>query len=102
MSAEQVAGRLTVLTSVSKLYATKRIRQHRKTGKLIKTGYGHETHFRVSQIEVTGFGHLCRCLDALTQRPFSLVIRGEPLPETDLNNTRRVSHADAEKGYLVV
>jgi len=92
------ASRLTVLASASELYATKRIRQHRKTGRVIKTGYGQEKHFRVRQIEITGFGHLCQCLDTLTNRPFAFVIRGEPLPETDVNRTRRLAHQDEETG----
>ena len=94
------AARLTVLTSTSELYMTKRVRRHRKTGKIVKTPYANETYFRVTQIELRGFEHLCRCLDVLTSRSFSFVIRGEPLPDTDLNHTRRVSHANAEKGYL--
>jgi hypothetical protein len=92
------SSRLTVLTSVSRLYATKRIRQHRKTGKVIKTPYGCETHFRVKQVDLSGFDHLCKCLDALTQRPFAFVIRGEPLSDTDLNKTRRLAHSDPETG----
>jgi hypothetical protein len=93
------ANRLTVLTSVSELYATKRIRRDRKTGRVIKTNYGNETHFQIKQVELSGFSHLCKCLDTLTRRPFSFVIRGEPLPHTDLNHTRRVNHANPDKGY---
>ena len=89
---------LTVLTSVSRLYATKRIRQHVKTGRLIKSPYGLETHFQVQIVELTGFGHLCGCLGRLTERPFSFVIRGEPLPAIDLNNARRLLHPDPETG----
>jgi len=88
-----------VLFSVSNLYATKRIRRDHKTGKIIKAGYGNETFFRVKRVNLNGFDHLCTCLDALTKQPFALVIRGEPLPETNLNHTRRVNHEDAEKGY---
>jgi hypothetical protein len=92
------ANRFVVLTSVASLYATKRIRQHRKTGKVIKTDYGRETHFRVTQVDLNGFDHLCKCLDRLTQRPFAFVIRGDPLPDTDLNKTRRLAHPDPETG----
>ena len=88
------AARLTVLFSISNLYATKRIRQDRKTGKIIKTGYGLETHFRVKQAGLSGFDHLCKCLDQLTARPTAFVIRGEPLPHADLNNTRRMTNAN--------
>ena len=77
-----IAARLTVLTSISELYATKRIRRDRKTGKIIKTNYGSETWFRVRQVEPSGFQHLCKCLDTLTGCPFSLVIHGEPLAES--------------------
>src|SRR5215469_13424281 len=88
------AGRLTVLFSISNMYATKCIRQDRKTGRVIKTDYGRETHFRVQQINLTGLDHLCRCLDTLMRRPFAFVIRGEPVPDGDVNNTPRRSHDD--------
>jgi hypothetical protein len=94
------AARLVVLFSVSGLYATKRIRQHRKTGKIIKTDYAREKHFRVQQVDLNGFGHLCKCLDRLTQRPFAFVIRGAPLPDTDLDKTRRLAHPDPETGEI--
>jgi hypothetical protein len=93
-----MTDRLTVLTSVSDLYATKRIRSDRKTGKVIKTSYGCESHFRVTQVDLTDFDHLCRCLDTLRQRPFAFVIRGEPLPGIDRNKTRRLLHPDPETG----
>ena len=94
--AMSAAGRLTVLFSVSGMHATKRIRQHRKTGKVIKTPYGCETHFRVKQVNLSGFDHLCKCLDTLTERPFAFVIRGEPLSDTSLEKTRRLLHPDPE------
>jgi len=92
------ASRMFVLFSISNLYATKRIRQDRKTGKIIKTPYGLETHFRVSQVDLHGFDHLCRCLDRLTRRPTAFVIRGAPLPDTDLSKTRRLVHPDPVTG----
>jgi hypothetical protein len=92
------ASRLTMLRSISGMYATKRIRRDRKTGKLVKTPYGHETHFQVKQVEFSGFDHLCKCLDTLTQRPFAFVIRGEPLPDADLTKTRRLLYPDPETG----
>ena len=94
------AARFTVLFSISNLYATKRIRRHRKTGRVIKTDYGRETHFRVQQVDLSGFDHLCKCLDTLTQRPFAFVIRGAPLPDTNLNKTRRLVHPDPETGEI--
>jgi hypothetical protein len=98
MNERHRAASLTALFSVSNMYATKRIRQHRKTGKVIKTDYGCEKYFRVKQVGLTGFDHLCKCLDTLTQRPFAFVIRGEPLPDTDLNKTRRLARSDPETG----
>jgi hypothetical protein len=97
-AAPSAANRLTVLSSVSGMYATKRIRRERKTGKIVKTPYGCETHFRVKQVDLSGFDHLCKCLDTLTQRPFAFVVRGEPLPDTDLVKTRRLLHPDPETG----
>jgi hypothetical protein len=92
------AALLPVLFSVSNLYATKRIRLHRKTGQLIKTDYGREKHFRIQQVDLNGFDHMCKCLDRLTRRPFAFVIRGAPLPGIDLDNTRRLAHNDPETG----
>jgi hypothetical protein len=99
-AAPSIAGQLTVLFSTSNVYATKRIRQHRKTGRVIKTGYGCETHFRVKQVDLNGFDHLCKCLDRLTQCPFAFVIRGEPLPGTDFKKTRRLFHPDPATGEV--
>jgi hypothetical protein len=93
-------SRLTALTSVSKLYATKRIRLDRKTGKLVTTHYGREKHFRIQSVELSGFEHLCRCLDRLTKLPYSFVVRGEPLPGTDLENARRLLHPDPDTGEV--
>jgi hypothetical protein len=91
--------RLTVLFSISNLYATKRIREDRKTGKIVKTPYGRETHFQVRQVDlISGFDHLCKSLNTLTQRPFAFVIRGDPLPGADLAKTRRLLYPDPETG----
>jgi len=92
------AARLIALSSISRLYATKRIRYDHKRGKIVTTPYGRETHFGVQHVDLGGFDHLCRCLDTLSQRPFAFVIRGEPLPDADLNNTRRLLHNDPETG----
>jgi hypothetical protein len=92
------AAGLTVLSSVSGMYATKRIRREHKTRAVVKTPYGRETHFRVKQVDLNGLDHLCKCLDTLTQRPFTFVIRGEPLPEADLAKTRRLLYLDPETG----
>jgi hypothetical protein len=90
------AGAITVLFSISRMYATKRIRLHRKTGRVIKTPYGLEKYFKMKQVELTGFRHLCKCLDALTRQPLAFVIRGEPLPGIDHEKTRRLFHPDPE------
>jgi hypothetical protein len=100
MTERHRAASLTALFSVSNMYATKRIRQHRKTGKVIKTDYGCEKYFWVKQVGLTGFDHLCKCLDTLTQRPFAFVIRGEPLPDADLNKTRRLARPDPATGEI--
>jgi hypothetical protein len=93
-----MSARLTVLTSVSGLYATKRIRQDHKTGRIVKTDYGREKHFRVQTVELSSFAHLCRCLDRLTQRTLAFVVRGEPLPGVDMQKARRLLHDDPETG----
>ena len=91
-------ARMIVLFSVSRLYATKRIRRDRKTDKVIVNGYGKETFFSVTTVDLTGFPHLCRYLETLTQRSTMFVIRGEPLSDTDRKKTRRLIHADPETG----
>jgi hypothetical protein len=93
-----VPNRLTVLRSISGMHATNRIRRARKTDKITITSYGRETHFQVKQVDLSGFDHLCRCLDTLTQRPFAFVIRAAPLHDADLAKTRRLLHADPETG----
>jgi hypothetical protein len=97
-AAPSAAGRLTVLCSISSLAATKRIRRDHKTGKIVTTSYGRESHFQVKRVDLNGFDHLCKCLDKLTERPFAFVIRGEPVPGTDLDKTRRLVHPDPETG----
>ncbi len=92
------SARMTVLSSVSGMYATKRIRRHRKTGAVTKIPYGRETYFQVEQVGLSGFDHLCKVLDALKQRTFAFVIRGEPLPDANLVKTRRLVYPDADTG----
>jgi hypothetical protein len=70
----------------------------RKTDKIIVTGYAREAYFAVTTVDLAGFSHLCRCLDALSQRLTMFVIRGEPLPDTNRQKTRRLIHVDPETG----
>jgi hypothetical protein len=88
---------ITVLTSASGVYATKRIRQRRNTGKHIKTNYGHEKYFRVRTADLTGLAHLCRYFEALTRHSCAFMISGEPLTEIDLYNVRGLAD-DPEMG----
>jgi hypothetical protein len=89
---------LVVLHSVNKLFATKQFRWHPKERRIIETSYGREKHFRIQVGELSGFGHLAKCLDHLTHRPYAFVIRGEPLPSTDHERARRLLHDDPETG----
>jgi hypothetical protein len=91
-------AQLVALSSVSGLFMTKRIRQERKTGRIIKSPYGMEKFFSVTTVDLTDFGPLCRCLDTLTARPFMFAIRGNPLPDADRKKTRRLVHYDSEAG----
>jgi hypothetical protein len=47
------AARLTVLTSTSELYMTKRVRRHRRTGRIVKTPYSDaiQQTFRIEAIK---------------------------------------------------
>jgi hypothetical protein len=92
------AARLTALFSVSRLHATKRIRRDSKTGKIITSPYGRETHFQVKYADLGGLDHLCRVLNKLTKMPSAFAIRGEPLPGIDLRNTRRLLRPEADTG----
>src|ERR1051325_7251271 len=89
---------LVVLHSISKLYATKRFRWEAE--RVIASSYGKERDFRVQVGALTGFGHLVRCLEHLTTRPYAFVIRGEPLPATNLECTRRLLHDGPETGEV--
>jgi hypothetical protein len=76
-------GDITILHSVNRLLATKRIRRDHKTGKLVKSPYGNEKHFRIFTVNLTSFSDLAECLCGLTQQHCAFVVRGEPLPETN-------------------
>ena len=91
-------GTITILHSVNQLLATKRIRRDHKTGKVVKSPYGNEKHFRISTISLTGFAGLTECLYGLTQQPCAFVVRGAALPETNRERARRLLHDDPETG----
>jgi putative DNA primase/helicase len=83
---------LTVLTS-SGIYATKRIRRT-KAGEIKNRSYGNAAHFRVEITPVDDFAGLCTVLTELAGHSYSFVIRGTPLPHTNLAHTRRLLHPD--------
>jgi len=79
---------ITVLTSTSQKYATKRI--HRRGAAVTKSGYGNEAYFRAEERPVGSFADLVRELERLTVEPYSFVIRGAPLPGVDRRRHRRL------------
>lgn len=91
-------GGLTVLYSVNRLMMTKVIRLHRKTGKVVKSAYGNEKHFSVRTVELAGFTDLAARLTTMTAQRHAFVVRGESLPDTNREKTRRLLHPDLETG----
>jgi hypothetical protein len=89
---------MTVLESLSNLLMTKRIRRHPRTGLVIKSNYANEKLFRVRTIRLGGFAELASCLGRLCRQHHAFVVRGEPLPGTDREKTRRLVHDDPETG----
>jgi hypothetical protein len=89
---------MTVLCSVNRLLMTKNISLHRKTGKVIKSAYGNEKHFSVRTVELAGFTDLAARLTTMTAQRHAFVVRGEPLPDTNREKTRRLLHPDLETG----
>jgi putative DNA primase/helicase len=96
------ADTLTVLHSVNRLHATKRFTLHPgkkgRPDRLSSQSYGKERYFRIESIAIDGFDALCRALDKLTRSPFAFVVRGQPLPDTNLKYCRRLLHPDRKTG----
>jgi len=89
---------LTVLHSVNRRHATKRITRNPKTGEIKNRSYDREHHFRVEIVPVGNFAGLCAALTRFTEQPFAFVIRGEPAPGINPNYTRRLLHPDRKSG----
>ena len=89
---------LTVLHSVNRRHATKRIARNPKTGEIKNRSYDREYHFRVEIIALGGFAALCATLTRLTAQLFAFVIRGVPVPGINLAYTRRLLHRDRKSG----
>ncbi len=89
---------LTVLHSVNRRHATKRITRNPKTGEIKNRSYDREHHFRVEIVPVGNFADLCTALTRFTEQPFAFVIRGEPAPGINPNYTRRLLHPDHKSG----
>jgi hypothetical protein len=83
---------LTILYSVEGKFATKRFSRHPKTGKFRNRSYDKAYQFRVELRSVSSFDELCAALDDLSRLPHTFVIRGEPLPSTNLHYTKRRFH----------
>jgi hypothetical protein len=93
-----VVDTLTVLHSVNRRYATKRITRNTKTGEIKNRSYDREHHFRVESIPVGGFAELCATLTRLTALPLAFVIRGAPVAGINLSYARRLLHPDKNSG----
>jgi hypothetical protein len=80
---------LPILHSVDGKFATKRFSRHPKTGKLRNKSYDNAYHFRVELRPVDSFDDLAAALEYLARQPHAFVIRGAPLPDTNLHYTKR-------------
>ena len=84
--------RLTVLTTFGPL-VTKTLGPDPVSGKpLVRASYGEAARFRVSVLPARSPAELQAGLVRLLRRPRAFVIRGEPLPGTDLSNCKRLLH----------
>lgn len=82
---------LTVLTTDGGL-ATKQIRYHPRSGRVIVAPYGRAKYFRVHERPVDGIGSLAAELGRLTHAKLSFVVRGAPLCGIDRNRCRRLRY----------
>jgi hypothetical protein len=80
---------LPILHSVDGKFATKRFNRHPKTGKLRNKSYDRAYQFRVELRPVNNLDVLYAALVDLGRMPHAFVIRGEPLPSTNLHYTKR-------------
>jgi hypothetical protein len=85
---------MQILCSVNRLFMTKEIRLHRKTGKVVKSNYDNEKYFSVRTVELAGFAEMAARLTALTSQNHAFVVRGEPLPRTNRDRCRRLIYPD--------
>jgi hypothetical protein len=91
-------GDMVALCSVSGLLMTKTISLRRKTGEIVKSGYGNEKHFSVRTVRLNSFAEMVSALRWLCARSRTFVIRGAPLPTANLRKCRRLVHDDPETG----
>lgn len=82
---------LTVLTTLYGETATKRITRGRDGAWVIEP-YGSARHYRVDLVGVDDLVSLGRALARLERAPHSFVIRGQPLPGTNLSRCRRLKY----------
>jgi hypothetical protein len=88
--------RMTVLTTFGPL-ATKTLGLNPETGKpAVIASYGDAALFRVVFLPVCALAELHTALGRLSRYPRTFIIRGEPLPETNLARCRRLLHPHRE------
>jgi hypothetical protein len=63
---------LTVLHSINRRHATKRITLNPKTGEIKNRSYDREHHFWIEIVPVGDFADLCAALTRFTKQPFAL------------------------------
>jgi hypothetical protein len=90
---------LTVLTSLGRKLATKRISQ--VNGRFEIEPYARAAWFSVREQPVHDIASLGRSLSVLERDPYYFVIRGRPLPGSDRTRCRRLLYEQIEDGVEV-
>jgi RecA-family ATPase len=86
----------SVLTSINGRLMAKR---HRLDGeRVVTTPYDLAKHFSINVARLGNFEEMVALLGHLTTQSHAIIIRGEPLPETNRAKCRRLYYPDAETG----
>jgi hypothetical protein len=84
---------LTILTSVDRKLATKRIVASPSGGPPEIENYGKGAFFRVEEAAVSSFDDMAAVLARLAHQPYSFLVRGKPVAGIDRLRARRLLHA---------
>jgi hypothetical protein len=89
------ADRFTLLTTLNKEWATKGFYLDPQTGEIAVIGYGSATYFRFREGRFTDIYRMAYILARLERAKTSFIVRGEPVPGTNLQRATRRSRPGA-------